>query len=524
MTPRTGTALARAGQASLHAGCLTASRSWFDAAYQQAAEREDPTVMAVAALGFGGVWVHEHRGSADGAAMRARLQDALSRVDPSSALGLRLRVRLAAESDYMTGGHAAVLGVLDQVRRRPDAVVHAEALSVTHHCLLGPDHAGLRLELAEELITQSFRTGRRLDLLMGMVWLTVDLFLAGEPHAQRRLTELRQVLDVEDHGAIRYVVSAIEVMLTVRAGRLAEAEALARACLDQGRSVGDADALGWYGLQLAAIRWYQGRVPELLPMLEELAGSPTLPTVDYSVFAGIAVAAAQAGDRKLATGALATLRGRDLGDLPRSSGWLATMHGVAEAAWLLGDAELAGRVYRLLRPYRHLLAVASLGVACFGSVQHALGLAAMTTGDLDRAASHLAAAVDRNLAIGHWPAAVLSRLRYARALELRGRPGDGAAAQRERAVAAQESAALGLDMVDRGTAASAREPVSCERQGRGWRLVLRGRAVLVPHSVGMLHLAVLLANPGREVPAAELVSGVDGLNQAASAAVATDGS
>src|SRR5262249_4081603 len=44
------------------------------------------------------------------------------------------------------------------------------------------------------------------------------------------------------------------------------------------------------------------------------------------------------------------------------------------------------------------------------------------------------------------------------------------------------------------------------------------RAVLVAHSVGMLHLSVLLANPGREIPAAELVSGVDGLNRAATAA------
>jgi hypothetical protein len=39
--------------------------------------------------------------------------------------------------------------------------------------------------------------------------------------------------------------------------------------------------------------------------------------------------------------------------------------------------------------------------------------------------------------------------------------------------------------------------------------------VHVEHSVGMLHLAVLLANPGTEIPAIELVAGVTALAHAA---------
>lgn len=42
----------------------------------------------------------------------------------------------------------------------------AEALSLAHHCLLGPDHVRLRRDLAVELIKASFRTERRTDLLM----------------------------------------------------------------------------------------------------------------------------------------------------------------------------------------------------------------------------------------------------------------------------------------------------------------------------------------------------------------------
>jgi len=44
-----------------------------------------------------------------------------------------------------------------------------------------------------------------------------------------------------------------------------------------------------------------------------------------------------------------------------------------EAAYLLVDVDLSARAYDLLRPYARLPMMASIGVACFGSVQHALG-------------------------------------------------------------------------------------------------------------------------------------------------------
>ncbi|GAA2697754.1 hypothetical protein [Actinoplanes palleronii] len=54
---------------------------------------------------------------------------------------------------------------------------------------------------------------------------------------------------------------------------------------------------------------------------------------------------------------------------------------------------------------------------------------------------------------------------------------------------------------------------TCVRDGRSWRVGLGGRRLLVAHSVGLLHLAVLLANPRVDIPAIELVSGVAALAQ-----------
>lgn len=244
--------------------------------------------------------------------------------------------------------------------------------------------------------------------------------------------------------------------------------------------------------------------------------SPTLSAVDNSSLAALAVAAATAGDQPTATSALATLRRHDLVDLPRHSSWLATMNGVVEAAHLLDDARTASRAYEILRPYAHLPMVNSLGVACFGSVHHALGVASLTTGDLDRAIEHLRAAVQQNLAQAHWPAVIASRRRLAQALIRRARPHDTAEAEQELDSAAQGASALGIAFPDGGGPRPA--TASCTRHGRDWQVSLGNRSVLVGHRIGMFHLAVLIANPGREVDAIDLATGLSALDTTDAAA------
>ena len=172
------------------------------------------------------------------------------------------------------------------------------------------------------------------------------------------------------------------------------------------------------------IRWYQGRLVELLPMLHARVHSPVLSAVDNSAAAALAVAAALSGDRPRAAGSLAALCGSDLAALPRSSSWLVTMNGIVEAAYLLEEADVAARAYQLLGPYADLPMVGGLGITCFGSAHHALGVAALTSGQLDPAIEHLRAAVQHNLALAHWPALVVARQRLAQAYALRGGPGD----------------------------------------------------------------------------------------------------
>jgi hypothetical protein len=311
------------------------------------------------------------------------------------------------------------------------------------------------------------------------------------------------------------VASAIDVMLAIRAGRFADAEALAAVCASRGAAAGDADHAWWSGAQLVTIRWYQGRLTELLPMLHDRVHSPELSAVDNSAVAALAVAAALSGDRPGAASALAALCGSDLAALPRSSSWLVTMNGVVEAAYLLEEPDVAARAYELLRPHAHLPMIGSLGVTCFGSAQHALGVAALTTRQLDLAVEHLTTAVQHNLALAHWPALVASRQRLAQAHALRGSPGDADAARREHDAATAEAASAGLPVPgypEHPMAGPAPAVAEIQRAGRNWRLTLRGRSVLMEDSIGMVHLAVLIANPRQEIQAADLVAGLAGLS------------
>jgi hypothetical protein len=263
-----GSLLAGGAEALWSEGDLRESRGWFDAAYLVAEHLGDGRSMAEAALGLGGL-----RGGHQPSAMiaRDRLRRALAAVPSDEPLAFRLRTRPAAEEDNRVGGHARILACLDQARDLADPVAVAEELSLAHQCLLGPQHGSVRRVLAHELIAESSRTRRRGDLLVGHLLLAGDRLSEADPSAGRTLSALRDMLDEKDNRAIRFVLSALDVMMLIRAGRLEEAESAATHCARYGEAVGDAGAATWLAAHTGAIRWFQGRVGEVLPMVRDLA-------------------------------------------------------------------------------------------------------------------------------------------------------------------------------------------------------------------------------------------------------------
>ncbi|MCD5349334.1 BTAD domain-containing putative transcriptional regulator [Kineosporia mesophila] len=425
-------------------GDLREARRRFEEAWTRADRENLPRERAESALGLGGIWVHEYREDVLRARILARQEWCAQQPGTPCGLALALRARVAAERDYLDGTHDRVLEALDQARRAGDPQLLATVLSLAHHCLLGPQHGALRTRLAEELLLTAGRSDRPGDALAGMLWLTVDQFLGGDPHAGRSLARLREALKQHDHQAFGYVAAAIEVMLAIRDGQLDRAEAMAAECAVLGERCGDADASGWYRGQLITIRWFQGRLGELLPVLRAEVDSYALGVQDDSLFSALAVSAVAAGDDLVAAGAVARLGGSGLSGsglsaVPASSAWLVTVNGAAEAAFRLQDRELASTVYRLLASHQDLPICGSLAITCFGSAHQSLGLAALTVGDVPAGIDHLRRAVRGNLALGHWPAHCLSLHRLGHALLRYGNPQERAEAPGLLAAAAREA-------------------------------------------------------------------------------------
>jgi hypothetical protein len=543
-------------QAALLCGRLGEARGRFDLATSAAEHVGDPVLFAEAALGLGGHWLNEHRAPVERARVRGLQRAARAQLSGEHmALRSRLAARLAAEDVYDGGPIEPVRDAVAEARRTGDPRALSEALSLCHHALLAPEHAHARLELADELIQVAAEGGHGVMALMGLCWRAVDLFLLGDERAVRALEDLRARASALECQNILYIVDVLDVMLSIRSGRLEQAEAAAGRCYERGTAVGEVDAIGYLGAHTLAIRWIQGRDAEILDAAEDMAASPTLVEAEFGFRATAAVIAARAGYHDRARTALDRLTAFGVEALPRSSTWLTGMAAIVEVAAIEGDAEVAGEAYRLMEPFAGLPVMPSLAVVCLGSCERFLALAASTVGDADGAVRHLERAVSANRRLGNRPMAALAAAELASALARRDGTGDAHRAdalwdaavreaegmgmtaradvwraERSEAKASRPSATSGasgtagpatlgeaapaaastpatIDLTDGAPAAPRTSPArggSLRRRGRAWLVEFGEHRALVPDLVGMAYLAELMAHPGEPISAVTL--------------------
>jgi hypothetical protein len=156
-----------------------------------------------------------------------------------------------------------------------DEVAVAAALSHLHDCLLDPEHSEVRLRVADSLIATSVRTGRRIDLLMGVLWRSVDTVLAEWEDAVETKASVPAVARCARHG-VRWrlqlgnrhthvddcVGMAYLAILIANPGREIEAKELAAgpgsgatpSTNDTAQPLLDRDAIAAYRRRLADLR------------------------------------------------------------------------------------------------------------------------------------------------------------------------------------------------------------------------------------------------------------------------------
>jgi tetratricopeptide (TPR) repeat protein len=294
----------------------------------------------------------------------------------------------------------------------------------------------------------------------------------------------------------------LQATLAMLEGRFDDANALAAEGLALGRRVQHAGIENFYGAFIGFSRMLQGRLTSVVEVLQ--LGVRTSPFQTYR--AGLALASAWAGRTEDARADFERLAAGDFLDLPRDVVWLGLVAVLSMVCSTLHDRPRARQLYELVLPCTgRNVRITRIGIGCAGSVEHYLGLLCATLGDWDEAVVRFEAAVDFHRRMASPVLVAISRFQLGRALASRGGMSDLERSRVELAEAAEVAAVLGMDLSP-GEKSNLSANVEFHRDG-DFRTLHHGAQVMrLRDSVGLRHLARLVAEPGREFHALDLAS------------------
>jgi len=379
------------------------SREFLLAAARLADELDDVERLTRAALANNRGFV-SHVGGLD-RERGAMLDRAAERLDASRAEAALVLAQLALEltfSPQVERRRRLAHQALEAARAGGNRRILAQVLI---RCLIarwGPDNPEERIAIAAESIEIGAQLDEPLDLFHALHWQAVALVEVGEiAAAARTLYEQEQIATRVGDATARWLCDcSASVHLALR-GKLAEAEARAQRAVEGARSSSQPDALPFYVSQIASIRWQQGRLGELAPLLvralEEYPGIPAFRSL-------ASLANAVAGEQALAAEILATDTATEFADIPRDPIWIAAATTYAHAIAELGDPAAAASLRPVLEPYRGRLATTTVSI--WGLVDHALGRLELLAGEREAARRSLrtAAAAYATMAAPLWKA------------------------------------------------------------------------------------------------------------------------
>jgi DNA-binding CsgD family transcriptional regulator/tetratricopeptide (TPR) repeat protein len=195
---------------------------------------------------------------------------------------------------------------------------------------------------------------------------------------------------------INYINEYLGSTLALCTGHLEAAAAAAERANDWGRHLRGGDVSVNYGIQMFGVRREQGRLAEVAPVVRVLAGTGA---VGGPWRAGMAAILAELGMAEDALDMLARIRAEGFESAAAGTRLTAVIY-AADAAAAVGDARMASLLYDELAPLAGTNLVIGQGVTCYGAADRYLGMLALTAGELELAAGHLASGVQLNREMG----------------------------------------------------------------------------------------------------------------------------
>jgi tetratricopeptide (TPR) repeat protein len=410
------------------------------------------------------------------------LEEALELLDdrPTELRG-RVLARLAVQL-YWSRSREEREGIVEEARRiaagLDDPTARLEVLAQVDLSTSGPETPE-HLEALDELLELAARAEDREAELQVRIWRVAALTQLGDLRAASGEMEGFARLSARvQQPRWDWYVPLLRAVMALAEGRLDEGERLRDQAASMAGLVQGSTAPHLLGAHLVSTRWVQGRLAELLEPATVLVDTHPELTPWRCV---LAAALADAGRLQEARVELERLVAEEDVGIARDTAFLSSCVLLAHAAARVGDTGRARAIYDALAPYAgHNATLVSGGF--LGPVARHLGVLAATFGDEATALEHFAAARE--------------------------------AAQRGHMSAMLEwidadEAALGADVPAGGSeereVAAAPPQAVLRREGDVWMASVGEHTVRLRHAKGLSYLAQLLARPGVELHALELV-------------------
>ena len=492
-------------RARMAAGESAAAREASSRAAAVAREMGAPELLAQAALGFQPEFTAESVDDAEVHLLEEALES-LGGMRPD--LRARLLARLARAllfGPQMERRRALADEAEALARRLGDPATLAAVLYEWHQAVWGltSDEPRGRLRVAEEAIDLAVRTGDQLSGLHCRALLLGDLLELGEMERLRaEMAGYAAAVERLRQRQLAWQPLMQRATLAMLEARFDEADALAGEGLALGRRLQHAGIDNFFGAIWLVNRLLQGRAGEILgAMREAVRAFPAFPVYR----AALALALIESGRREEGRAEFERLAAGDFLDLPRDFVWVSFLALLSMVCARLGDRRRARLLHDLLLPSAETNVRATrIGISCAGSAHHYLGLLCATLGRWDEAVQRFEAAVAFHHRLASPALVVTSQHELGRALQARAGAGDAERGRAELAAARQLAAAIGILLGPDEPALVETTRVELRREGDYWAVERAGRAFRLRDSVGLRHLAQLLAEPGRERHALDL--------------------
>jgi hypothetical protein len=488
-------------------GDVTGARQVFHDVAGQAAVEGSHQVLGRAALGFSGGLggIEVMIGDPEVCEL---LERAAASLQDHDVLGARVEARLSTALSYRAPlAERAELAA--RARRRAtvdgDSMAVAESLAAWCDVVAGPDHLAERRDAAGEIIERAEQVGdARLEAL-GRRLLVEALFEAGELRGgEIEVARFERTAARLGRAEYAWYPPLWRAALAFARGQM-EAQARARARLDVlvgEAGGGNADLLarvqtGSMAFDLAD----PAIVEEALGDILEMGGVD-----DVQLLVTRTLVRALAGDLGGARSALDRCVAAVLA-ADRDSEWPGTMMQVVEAIVALGGHPAAGAIRKAVRPYGHVWVVEGIGAAIRGPLDRVLGSLAAIEGDLDAADFHFAAARESAVRAGAVLVAAVVDHEAGRALD------DRESLERAAEVWRRVGATCRLAQIETAPGPTAQPRAGAGpdnrfvRDGDVWTITFEGVSCSLPDRKGLRDLARLVAEPGREIAAQDLMTG-----------------